>query len=312
MMPQRIIEVQEKIDLSPFLQGEQELISARIERDGISSLVICTEPQYRRKDGFPAIYSEELQDFIFIKHSLNGKLLFQTRIENQMLNYHFAHSLPDGEILLVCARCGYYEDGTADKNACIYDKQGNLVREFVLGDGINEVLVDGQGNIWAGYFDEGIFGNFGWNNPLGASGLVCWDRLGNKIWEFEPKGELGSISDCYALNLDKHDNVWLCYYTDFPLVCIDPQKRMQYWRTEKSGSRCIHVHNNRILMEEGYRAEGFVLFDLDKNQLKRKQNIHFTTPNGLSLASKPLRSFGWNIGFLQDQKIYLTSLRAIH
>ncbi|MGB1243541.1 MAG: hypothetical protein ACPG49_13520, partial [Chitinophagales bacterium] len=145
MMPQQIIEVHEKIDLSPFLQGDNQLISARIERDGISSLVICTEPKYRRGDGFPATHSEELQDFIFLKHSFEGELLFQTRIENQMLNYHFAHSLPNNEILLVCARCGYYKDDTADKNACIYDKEGNLVREFVLGDGINEVLIDGQG-----------------------------------------------------------------------------------------------------------------------------------------------------------------------
>lgn len=38
-----------------------------------------------------------------------------------------------------------------------------------------------DGRIVTSYFDEGIFGNFGWDQPLGASGLVVWDEQGRVL-----------------------------------------------------------------------------------------------------------------------------------
>ena len=62
-----------------------------------------------------------------------------------------------------------------DKNGRIYTNKGKFVRDILLGDGIQTVQATSEGVIWTSYFDEGIFGNYGWDNPLGSSGLVAWD-----------------------------------------------------------------------------------------------------------------------------------------
>ncbi|WP_176444820.1 hypothetical protein [Paenibacillus herberti] len=43
----------------------------------------------------------------------------------------------------------------------------NHSREFLLGDGIQSVQVTDKGIIWTSYFDEGVFGNNGWDKPIG-------------------------------------------------------------------------------------------------------------------------------------------------
>ena len=84
--------------------------------------------------------------------------------------------------------------------------------------GIEDVQVTESGIIWTSYFDEGVFGNRGWNDPIGKNGLVAWNGLGEKIYEFLPTTELGEICDCYALNVISDREVWLYYYTEFPPI----------------------------------------------------------------------------------------------
>jgi hypothetical protein len=92
-----------------------------------------------------------------------------------------------------------------------------------MGDGINSVQTTDEGMIWTSYFDEGVFGNYRWNQPMGASGLNCFDSAGRILWEFKPPAGFDSICDCYSLNV-ANNAVWTCYYTDFPLVKIDADK----------------------------------------------------------------------------------------
>ena len=58
-------------------------------------------------------------------------------------------------------RCRWRRDGP-DRNAVLYDADGQVVSEHVLGDGIGHVLATSTGQVWVGYFDEGIYGNYGW------------------------------------------------------------------------------------------------------------------------------------------------------
>jgi hypothetical protein len=74
------------------------------------------------------------------------------------------------------ARCRWRPEGP-DRNAVLYDADGQVVSEHVLGDGIAHVLATSTGQVWAGYFDEGIYGNYGWGRadseePVGAYGIV--------------------------------------------------------------------------------------------------------------------------------------------
>ena len=170
--------------------------------------------------------------------------------------FPIVQTLPDENILVVAPRCSRNQDGTHEYNARIYDRIGALTAEFCFGDGIEHVQTDHAGNIWVGYFDEGVFGNFGWGDangaePIGSAGLVRFDRNGKKAWEYQPPDGVDSICDCYALNVSS-GAVWACYYTEFPIIRIDADGRIDSWQTELSGIRHIAVNGTSVLAFGGY------------------------------------------------------------
>jgi hypothetical protein len=124
------------------------------------------------------------------------------------------------------ARCRWRPDGP-DRNAVLYDADGQAVSEHVLGDGIAHVLATSTGQVWVGYFDEGIYGNYGWGRadseePVGAYGIVRFSPGLEPAWHYPKHTEVGpwdAVSDCYALNVDD-TSTWACYYSDFPVVRI--------------------------------------------------------------------------------------------
>ncbi|MFI7578403.1 hypothetical protein [Micromonospora sp. NPDC049497] len=60
------------------------------------------------------------------------------------------------------------------------------------------------GKLWVGYFDEGVYGNFGWGGPgpapIGATGIARFTETLHPEWHF-PTDDLSPIDDCYALNV---------------------------------------------------------------------------------------------------------------
>ncbi len=84
----------------------------------------------------------------------------------------------------------------------------------VLFGGIQNCVVKADGTIITSYFDEGVFGNYGWDEPLGACGLIAWTPEGASLW----KNEKYPIDDCYAISLDEEENLWFYYYDEFRLV----------------------------------------------------------------------------------------------
>ena len=98
----------------------------------------------------------------------------------------------------------------------LYDPQGRVRAELDLGDASEDLQTTPEGHIWVSYFDEGVFGN-----GIGAQGVVCFDGAGVPLFryaEFAEQHGLPMISDCYAMNVGPGGEVWLNYYTDFPLV----------------------------------------------------------------------------------------------
>jgi hypothetical protein len=171
--------------------------------------------------------------------------------------YPIVQTLPKDNLLVVAQRSQRSSDGTHEQNAKVYRADGALAAEFCLGDGIEHVQADKAGRLWVGYFDEGIFGNFGWGTgegatPLGVAGLVCYDTRGRKLWEFQPPPGFEDMADCYALNVAE-EAVWACYYTDFPIVCVDPQRHTKAWTTELSGPRALAVSGDSVLAYGGHK-----------------------------------------------------------
>lgn len=161
-------------------------------------------------------------------------------IDRDEFNISAVQPLGD-DILLVCPRCVRKNDREIELNGRVFDRDGRLKRAFVLGDGIEQVQVAADGTIWVSYFDEGIFGNYGWDEPLGASGLVNWSASGEILGEFEPALGLNNMADCYAMTIDRHGDVWCYYYTEFPLVQLRDGRVFDTWDVPVSGSHGLAV-----------------------------------------------------------------------
>jgi hypothetical protein len=98
----------------------------------------------------------------------------------------------------------------------VYDEAGLFLRSIDLGDASEDIQTTPDDRIWVSYFDEGVFGG-----GIGKQGVVCFDSIGNPVFQygdFAERNGLPFISDCYAVNVTASGDVWLNYYTDFPLV----------------------------------------------------------------------------------------------
>lgn len=167
--------------------------------------------------------------------------------------------LPDNELLVVGTRCERRPDGTYDRNGRVFGADGSLKREFLLGDGIADVQTTKEGRIWVSYFDEGVFGNYGWGEPggpepIGAAGLLRFDSNGNREWEYKPPRSFEHIADCYALNV-AHDATWAYYYTHFPLVRVASDNSIEAWRTPVDGASAFALDRSKIIFYGGYADE---------------------------------------------------------
>jgi hypothetical protein len=99
--------------------------------------------------------------------------------------------LPGGRVLIAGART----QGT--DNAEVWDGTGHLELTGLIGDGIAHLLTTPTRAIWAGYFDEGIYGR---PKSPAAHGLVRFAPDLTTDWAY-PQGQLTVIDDCYALNV---------------------------------------------------------------------------------------------------------------
>lgn len=250
-----------KLDLMPYLDGA-EVVSFAITYDG--SLVVATASAdksrlpFGRVDNpfasFPASRPDEPYDLMVMRFA--DQLIDQINLRGVDQSHPKIQVFPGGSILIVGSRCKNLPSGP-ELNAAVYSSNGELEQRFCVGDGIADVQISEHGDIWVSYFDEGVFGNFGWNQPMGAFGLNCFNRCGELIWRFSAPEGLDEIADCYAMNVDG-DNVWLCYYTDFAFVRVDKNKKKHVWKNQVHGAHALAVDGDRVLLFGGY--------DKDKNR----------------------------------------------
>jgi hypothetical protein len=168
------------------------------------------------------------------------------------LTFPIVDLFPDGRVLMVAPRCSWRGEGDCDLNGVVFDPATGRMDRFLLGDGINHAQVDRRGRIWVAYSDEGMFGNYGWGDsgpePVGARGIVCFSDAGEKVWEFPEDTRLG---DCGAMNV-AHDAVWVCFYSEYPLVRIGRDLALQEWATGLDGCSDIAVSGMTVVLAGAY------------------------------------------------------------
>ncbi len=213
--PRTTIEARRLFDFSDVI-GSRHLIACTVGPN-LDPVVLSLEqaPDYRMESPGQVSYPKKRADSPnrFRIHNLVTDDVWKTiDLPETVENFHAVQPLGEYQWLLVRGRA----DNEEDRNAHIYEGSGQHVRSFHAGDGIQEVQTTNDGRIWVSYFDEGVFGS----TKLGRSGLVCLDNRGRCTFDYETLvgDDVPSIADCYALNVCSDREVWLCYYTDFPLV----------------------------------------------------------------------------------------------
>lgn len=220
---------------------------------------------------------------------------------------HYVQGTPGG-LLLAGARCNWRESGI-DQNAILFGDDGSVRQSFVLGDGIQDLRVTPNGSIWVSYFDEGVFGNYGWGSPgpapIGAAGLVAFTPDGEKRFEFDAEAAgADAICDAYATNARWDDDVWVHYYTDFPIVHIH-QGRYTVWATDVGGASALAVREPNVLLFGDYkRASRGRIVELADGSSKVKRVVDLVDDRGEPIAASAARGVGDRLYLLQGSRIW--------
>ncbi|EFL05446.1 predicted protein [Streptomyces sp. AA4] len=154
------------------------------------------------------------------------------------------------------------------------------------------------GEIWVGYFDEGVLGSRGWGEdgaapPVGRSGLVRFSADLTEDWRYPWSARMswGHILDCYALNVDG-DTAWTCFYTEWPVVRIR-DGRVTGWRNEIRSATALAVRGSRLAFYGGYEPERdrLVAGVLDGDRYRVTGEYRLVLPDGQELP-RDARVFG--------------------
>ena len=178
-------------------------------------------------------------------------------------------------------------------HARVHNTNGSLLQTLDLGDAIENLQTTKDGLIWVGYFDEGVFGK-----DIGNNGLVCFDSKGMPKFLY---GELAlsvglpPIYDCYALNVCE-DRVWLSYYNEFPLICLENFQITRRLGPEAS-FKAFAIRDQELFFVPAYGGNTVASLNLESNTRKEFDLVdsdgfllkNFRNRSYKSFASNPER-----------------------
>ncbi|MFO0662184.1 MAG: hypothetical protein U0165_20475 [Polyangiaceae bacterium] len=199
---------------------------------------------------------------------------------------HFAQPIGE-DLLLVSGRARRTAQGAFEVNALVVGHDGSVTRQMALGDGIEDVQVTRDGDVWVSYFDEGVLGALSHHpEALGATGLEHLDSNGDRIAALQPPTEVGSVCDCYALNVASHDDVYIAYHPQFPLVRLtNDGSTIRTWSNAPRGTHAFAIDGSTALFQGGYGQEDhYVLCSLDGDHVSERQTYRFRDTDGHLLA----------------------------
>ena len=147
---------------------------------------------------------------------------------------------------------------------------------------------------------------------IGSAGLACFDATGVARWTYRPPPDVGTIDDCYALNVAE-DATWAYYYSDFPLVRIGPSGEIRAWSTKVSGAKAFAVWEDRVLFFGGYQEERLrcSLRRLGRGQLVSPIEFRLTLPTGKAFESGQVIGRGPALHFFVGSAWYQVDLRTL-
>jgi len=148
-------------------------------------------------------------DFLTITET--GEIIsttFEIRVDIDV-QFPIIRRLDYDKFLLVDARTS-----RGRNNAWIIENQGRIVKDFMVGDGIEDILVQ-QGKIVITYFDEGVLSGI----KPSDQGLVVFNFEGRILFKYlDNYGQFVDVTDCYCICPKGNNSVLFSLYTDYPLI----------------------------------------------------------------------------------------------
>jgi hypothetical protein len=229
------------------------------------------------------------------------------------LTFPLVDAFPDGRILVAGARCGWRSEDDYDLNGAVIQPDVGQITRILLGDGISSMQIDCLGRIWVSYFDEGVFGNFGWGGrsgpaPVGSAGIACFSASGEKIWGF-PQNAIYAISDCYALNVSGADAA-IYFYTDFPICKISGDYELTYWKTRLAGCHAFAMSEAEVLLSGQYNdpPDAAYLGGIGSGELENTKRMRLLMPDGSGRSGGQLLGRGKYLYHFDSENAYRLSL----
>lgn len=242
-----------------------------------------------------------------------GEQQCQVNIPPLDLSFPMVDIFSDGSIVIVGGRCQWRDKEDFDLNGVIVDPQTRMTSRFLVGDGVQDIGVDGDDRIWVSYFDEGIYGNFGWGcpghpEPVGQSGLNCFERTGNIVWRFASDARF--INDCYALNVTAHETRFY-YYSDFELGTVSKGFDVKFQKTGIAGSHAFAIFDDTALFTAQYREPQDIVTLVRMNTINKALKYRFRAPSGAALSQGRFIGRGHMLYYITASDWYRLDIRLL-
>ena len=152
-------------------------------------------------------------------------------------------------------------------NGHIYNFVGQKTKSFVVGDGVEDVVVHHR-KIIATYFDEGVFGAKGPNND----GVAVFDFEGNQVFGYNSSAIGEFIVDCYCIGKYENNSVLFYPYSEFKLYKLNLETlQIKAYETpdDLQGTSAISSKGNKIILHWGNAdKDNFFFWDKANNKIE--------------------------------------------
>lgn len=262
-------------------------------------LLSVEEPVY----GNGSMLIRKLKFHSFRLHRWHHQTLEQVDLPPTQQVFHYAQLIESNHYLCVAGRCAKEEP-----NAHVFDGDGVLKRSWSVGDGVEDVQVSPDNQVWVSYFDEGVFGD----SALSQQGLNRFDAQGQATFCFYTDAVgMGAIADCYALNVASNRDTYLLIYTGFPLVHLRDAKvhAVHQPSSEMIGSHAFAIMGDSLLFAGGYHFKKRLFWRSISRNIQIELEV--LDENGGNLQWDSVQCRGADLFLCRVSQVWMLSLLGI-
>ena len=291
--------------------ADGSLLFLFIEPDGVSWVNARTE---QGGGIFPQPRMERPYHFRLVRVATDGTVTTNS-LPQLDLTFPMVDVFPDGRILLAGPRCSWRSETDVDRNGAVIDPQTGAVSRILLGDGIEDVFIDTRGRIWVSYFDEGVFGEFGWNDPgpppTGSSGLMVFDAAGAILWTYPWQGREPAIEDCYAMNVSG-DAAAIYFYSTFPVCTVTRDFALAFFSTPVRGCHAFALAGDNVLFSGQYNDSAHTGYRgaLNPDRAAEMEQVTFLRPDGAPVQAARIVGRGSRLYFFAEDAVFAADLNG--